>query len=145
MPDLIMIAAEEKLLELELDENPVESFPCMPCLAIHKQARTQLYAYLTGQFFDDAQAMEVLIKELDAYGPFIYQLDDDLVTRIAETEEDDVPDIVEWWAGAAEMDTLGIYDEDLVELLSTFLYNLIHFCLSVRLEPELGFFVYADG
>ena len=99
MPDIILLGSAEKILALEPEENPAESFPCMPCAAIDKTVRSQLYAYLAGIFYDDAQAMEILVGESGPGGPFIYRLDEALVTRLAETDEDRVPEIVKWWSG----------------------------------------------
>ena len=33
---------------------------------------------------------------------------------------------------------------DLQDTLSTFLYNLVHFCMLVRQEPVLSVFIYSD-
>lgn len=145
MPDIIILGSAEKILALEPEENPAESFPCMPCAAIDKTVRSQLYAYLAGIFYDDAQAMEVLVGESGPGGPFIYRLDEALVTRLAETDEDRVPEIVKWWSGGAEMDALGFYDEDPGEMLSAFLFDLIYLCLRAHPEPELDICIYTEG
>ncbi len=145
MPELIFLGSEEQVQEFELDENPVDVFPCMPCLSVHREARAQLYATVCNVFFDEALAFEQLVLEPGPDGPFIYMIDDAVIADLARIEEDDVPSVVERWSDSAEMNSLGVYDTDLTDLLSTFLFNLIHFSMVAGQEEELSVYIFADG
>ena len=145
MPELILLSSEEQILTLEPDENPADIFPVMYCNGIHADARAQLYTSLLGVFFDEAQSLEELCLEMDLYGPFVFRLDQGLMERLADIAEDQVPGVVQEWSRSGEIESLGVYDSDLVELLSTFLFNLIHFCVTARQESELSVYIYSDS
>ena len=145
MPDLMLLGLEEQVLELEAGENPAESFPCMPCQGVHSDTRTQLYAMLMGIFYDEAESLEQLALEFGAEGPYLFKLDVTITERLADIEEDDIETIVGHWSESADMSDMHLGDEDLQEMLSTFLYNLVHFCLLIRQEPVLSVFIYSDG
>ena len=145
MPELMLLGVEEQVLALEIDENPAESFPCMPCEGVHGEMRTQLYAQLLGIFFDEAQSLEQLVLEYGPYGPYVFKLDVTITERLADIEEDDIEQIVTIWAESADVSSLGLGDEDLRDVLGRFLYNLIHFCMLIRQESVLSVFIYSDG
>ena len=145
MPEIMLLGVEEQVLTLEPDENPADSFPCMSCESVHAEMRTQLYAQLLSIFYDDAESLEQLVLELGAEGPYVFKLDVTITERLAEIEEDDIETIVQYWSDSAEMSDLGLADEDLQDMLSRFLYNLMHFCMLVRQEEVLSVFIYSDG
>ena len=136
MPELMLLGSAEQLRDLDPDENPADTFPCFPCEKVHLEARAQLYARLLGIFFDEALALEELVREMGSYGPFVYRLNNRLLDALAATQEDCVAGIADGWAESADMETLGVYDTDLLELLTTFLFNLINFCLTATQEPD---------
>ena len=43
------------------------------------------------------------------------------------------------------MSALNLADEDLQDVLASFLFNLIHFCMLVRQQPVLSVFIFSDG
>ena len=145
MPDSMLLGIEEKVLSLEVDENPADNFPCMPCLGVHAEMRTQLYATLMGVFYDEAESMEQLALEYGPYGPYVFKLDYTITERLAEIEEDDIPGMARIWAESADMSALNLADEDLQDVLASFLFNLIHFCMLVRQQPVLSVFIFSDG
>jgi hypothetical protein len=145
MPELMLLGVEEQVLALEIDENPAESFPCMPCEGVHGEMRTQLYAQLLGIFFDEAQSLEQLVLEYGPYGPYVFKLDVTITERLADIEEDDIEQIVTLWAESADVSSLGLADEDLRDVMGRFLYNLVHFCMLIRQESVLSVFIYSDG
>ena len=144
MPEIILLGDHEEIVALEPDDNPADGFPFMPCNGIHSDIRAQLYASLLGVYFDEAQTLELLVSELTPYGPFIYLLDQQLLERLSRIEEDEVDTLARNWAESGDTESLGVYDTDLIELLTTFLFNLIHFCLLSLNEPELDVVIYSD-
>ena len=144
MPDIMLLGVEEQVLSLEIDENPADNFPCMPCEGIDSEMRTLLYALLMGVFFDDAQSMEQLVLEYDSDGPWVFKLDYTITERLAEVEEDDIEGIALNWSRSGEMSELGLEPSDLNEVLSRFLFNLVHFCMLVRQEEVLSVFIYSE-
>lgn len=144
MPDIMLLAVEEQVLELELDENPANNFPCMPCEGIYPELRKLLYAQLLDIFFDEAETLEQLVLDFGPDGPWVFKLDVTITGRLADIEEDDIDVIARAWSEAGDMAELDLTDSDLQEVLSSFLYNLVHFCMLVRQEPLLSVFVYTD-
>lgn len=141
----MLLGVEEQVLDLEPDENPAEAFPCMPCEGVHSELRYQLYAQLLGIFFDEAESLEQLVLEFSPYGPYVMKLDVTITERLADIEEDDIEAVVRLWASSIESDAIGLVDEDLTDVLSRFIFNLVHFCLLIRQEPVLSVFIYTDG
>lgn len=144
MPDLMLLGIEEQVLELEFDENPADNFPCMPCEGVHSELRTQLYAQLLGIFYEEAASLEQLVLEYGPYGPYVFKLDLTIAERMAEIDEDDIPEIVNYWCESADVSSLNLSDEDLSDVLSRFLYNLVHFCILIRQETVLSVFIYSQ-
>ena len=145
MPDLMLLGIEDQVLELEPDENPGDVFPCLPCEGIQGELRAQLYAQLLGIFFDEADSLEQLTLEFGPYGPYVFKLDITIVEHLAELGEDDIENISASWAESADMSSLHLNDEDLQDVLSRFIYNLMHFCILTRQETVLSVFIYSDG
>lgn len=145
MPDIMLLGIEEQVLDLEPDENPADHFPCMPCEGVHTEMRAQLYSQLMGIFFDEAESLELLVLEFGPYGPYVFKLDFTICERLADVQEDDIEQIAATWAEAADMSSLNLDDEDLREVLSRFLYNLVHFCMLTRQETVLSVFIYSEG
>lgn len=145
MPELMLLGLEDQVLALEIDENPADAFPCMPCEGVHGELRTQLYAQLLGIYFDEAESLEQLVLEFGPYGPYVFKLDVTITDPLAEIEEDDIEGIVRIWSESADVSNIGLADDDLHDVLSRFLYNLVHFCLLIRQEPVLSVFIYSDG
>ncbi len=145
MPDLMLLAVEEQVLKLAPDENPSDAFPSLPCEGVHEELRTLLYAQLLGIFYDEAESLEELTLELSPYGPYLFKLHVTIVERLAELAEDDIDNITALWAESADISSLNLDTEDLEELLSRFIYNLMHFCILTRQERLLSVFIYSDG
>ncbi len=144
MPDIMLLGVEEQVLGLEIDENPADNFPCMPCEGVHSEMRTQLYAFLMDIFFDQAESMEQLVLEYSPEGPWVFKLGYTITQRMAEIEEDDIENIALNWAETGEMSELGLEPSDLQEVLGRFLFNLVHFCMLVRQQSVLSVFVYSE-
>ena len=108
MPEIMLLGIEEQVLELEYDENPANTFPCMPCEGVHTEMRTQLYAQLLGVFYDEAESLEQLVLELGPEGPYVFKLDVTITERLADVEEDDIDSIVQYWAESADMSAMGL-------------------------------------
>ncbi len=144
MPDIMLLAVEEQVLQLELDENPADNFPCMPCEGVYAELRKLLYAQLLGIFFDEAETLEQLVLDYGPDGPWVFKLEVTIAERLADIEEDDIDDIVTHWAEAGDMSALDLSEADLHDTLSSFLFNLVHFCMLIRQEPVLSVFIYTD-
>ena len=141
----MLLGIEEQVLELVPDDNPGDIFPCLPCEGIHRELRAQLYAQLLGIFFDEAESLELLTLEFGPYGPYVFKLDITIVQYLAELAEDDIDNITASWAESSDMSSLHVNDEDQQELLSRFIYNLMHFCILMRQETVLSVFIYSNG
>ncbi len=139
MPDVIFIADRE--LIAETDGSPAEGLPTMHCHSIFQGARAQLYALLTGSFYDEALELEVLVLHGEGSGPMVYELDTRLVDTLANLEEDDTAPLIAPWQETAEIEAISVDDSD----LSDFLFSLIHLCQIARNETDLSVFVLSDG
>lgn len=137
---IIFIASDERVEELELGDNPVDFFPCMPSYGFHRDSRAQLYSLVTGQFLDDAWQMEVLQRGLDDEGPFVYKLDEQLLHRLADLEEDEIGDFAELWQECEEIEALDLEVNDLYE----FLFQYAHFCRTAAADDELGLYIFTE-
>lgn len=144
MPEIMLLGVEEQVLSLEIGDNPADSFPCMPCEGIHTELRTQLYAQLLGIFFDEAESLEQLVLEFGPEGPWVFKLDVNITERLADIEEDDIEQIARHWSESGNMEDLDMEPEDLIDVLSRFLYNLVHFCMLIRQEQVLSVFIYSE-
>ena len=140
----MLLGIEEQVLSLEADENPANHFPCMSCEGIHAELRTQLYAQLLGIFYDEAESLELLSLEFSGDGPWVFKLDYTITDRLSEVEEDDIEIMARHWSDSADMSELGLSPGDLEEVLSRFIYNLVHFCLLSRQEQVLSVFIYSE-
>ncbi len=136
-----MIGSSERIVELEIDENPVDVFPCMNSFGIHEEARAQLYTIVMDLFLDDAMELEPVVRPMTEDGPFIHQMDNDLVETLASKNEDDIEALVAHWVDCVAVEELALDSED----LSDFLFQLVHFCQTARQDEELGVYIYADG
>ena len=145
MAELMLLGIEEQVLELEPDENPGDVFPCLPCEGVHGELRAQLYAQLLGLFYDEAESLEELTLEFGPYGPYVFKLHVTIVEQLAELSEDDIDNIAVSWAESADLSSLNLNTEDLQEVLSRFIYNLMHFCIMTNQEKVLSVFIYSDG
>ncbi|MBO6556943.1 MAG: hypothetical protein JJ934_05945 [Pseudomonadales bacterium] len=144
MPEIMLLGVEEQVLSLEIGDNPADSFPCMPCEGIHTELRTQLYAQLLGIFFDEAESLEQLVLEFGPEGPWVFKLDVNITERLADIEEDDIENIARIWSESGDMEALDLEPGDLIDVLSRFLYNLVHFCMLIRQEQVLSVFIYTE-
>lgn len=144
MPEIMLLGVEEQVLSLEIGDNPADSFPCMPCEGIHSELRTQLYAQLLGIFFDEAESLEQLVLEFGPEGPWVFKLDVTITERLADIEEDDIEGIARLWSESGDMEALDLEPGDLIDVLSRFLYNLVHFCMLIRQEQVLSVFIYTE-
>lgn len=139
MPDFFVIASAEGIAELEADENPAESFPCLLAGEIHREARAQLYAIVERTFVDEAVQMEFYVRDLADDGPYIYQMENQLVTALSYFDEDDVEQLALVW-GEGDLE-LPLEHADLAE----FVFQLIHYCQAVRQGDELNLYVISDS
>lgn len=140
MPELIFLASPERVEDLEIDEDPAHVFPCIHSRGFNDEARAQLYALVTGQFFDEAMELEILSRALTDEGPTVYELDRALVSHLAVLEQDQITDYVALWSECAEIETMGADTDD----LSEFVYLLVNLCQAAVNEEDLGVYVYAD-
>ena len=138
---IILIGSEELVSEFEPDEELTDSFPCMSAQHYPREARAQLYSLVTGTFLDDAWEMEVLAHSVTEDGPYFFKLDDGLVARLADLDEDDIGQYAELWLECEELESLDPEVTDLYE----FLYQLVHFCRTADADDELGIYVFSDG
>ena len=113
----------------------------MSTQGLHRDARAQLYSLVTNSFLDDAWALEVLAHSVTEDGPYFYKLDDSLVMRLAELDEDDIGHYAELWLECEDLESLDPEVTDLYE----FLYQLVHFCRTADADDELGIYVFSDG
>ena len=145
MPEIMLLAIEDQVLELEPDENPANHFPCMPCEGVHAEMRAQLYAQLLGVFYDEAESLEQLVLEFGPYGPYVFKLDVTIAGRLADIADEEIEQITSIWSESADLSDLNLQDDDLQDVLSRFIYNLAHFCMLTRQETVLSVFIYSDG
>jgi len=138
---IIFVGSDESVEELEVDEDPADSFPCLATGPLYRDARTQLYALVTGVFFDEAWDFEVLSYTLTEEGPWIYRLATELVEQLAELDEDTIGEYAELWLECEELESL---DPDLSDLYD-FLYHFVHLCRTALDGEDLGVFVYANS
>ena len=82
---------------------------------------------------DDRQAVDAMVGTRLA------------LVGLAELDEDDIDYISASWAESADMSSLHLLDEHLQDVLSRFIYNLMHFCILMRQETVLSVFIYSDG
>ena len=137
---LLFVADGSSVAEMTADESPANLFPCMSSGVFHQEVRAHLYALVTGQFLDEATAMESLSHSFSYDGPFIYRFNDDLVAALARLEEDRVEDLGRYWQGCAALDCLDLTDSDLHD----FLFQLIHLC-QIAHNDDLNVYAYADN
>ncbi|MEX2490067.1 MAG: hypothetical protein WD356_11150 [Pseudomonadales bacterium] len=140
MPSLIFLASQERVEDLEIDEDPVHTFPCIHSRGFHDEARAQLYALVTGRFFDEAMELECLYRSLSDEGPTVYEFSRELVSRLAALEQDQVTEYVELWSECAEIEAMDTSRDDLNE----FVFLLVNLCQAAVNEDDLGIYVYAD-
>ena len=138
MPEIFLIGAQERIDELEADENPADVFPCMSASSIHAEARAQLYTLVTHSFLDDASQLEPLIRELSEDGPNIHQLKPSLVAQLSTKDENDIEELVSHWIECEPIEKLELDADDLNE----FLFQLVHFCQTVCQGEDLGLYIY---
>jgi hypothetical protein len=138
---IIFVGTAERVDDMELDENPADAFPCMSSQQFHRDARAQLYSLVTGLFFDEAHELEVRYRTLEDDGPYIYQLDESLATKLARLDDDLIGEYAELWQECNEIEALDLTSNDLLE----FMYLLVHFCQTVANDEELAVFIYSDS
>ncbi|MCB1694086.1 MAG: hypothetical protein KDI19_15050 [Pseudomonadales bacterium] len=139
MHQIIFVGSEDEVSDLELDENPADSFPCMSSQQYFRDARAQLYSIVSGVFLDEALEMENVFKALTEEGPFIYRLDREMQEQLARLDEDAIAEYAELWVECEEIEQLDTEVNDLYE----FLYGLVHFCLTAQ-DEDMGVFIYSD-
>jgi hypothetical protein len=138
---LIFLGSDERVEELELDEDPTHLFQCMPASQFDREARAQLYSLVTNSFLEDAAALEVITRSLDDEGPWIYRLDRALLERLASLDEDEIGKFAELWFECEQLEALEPELDDLHE----FMYQLVSFCQAACNEADLGVFVYSNS
>jgi len=139
MPDILVIGSEERIADLEADENPVDTFPCLFAGTIDRETRTQLYAIVTRCFLEDAMQMESSVRSLDEDGPYVYQLEDHLIAAFTDVSEDDIEHLAELWSETGLENPPELFE------LADFIYQFIHFCQTVRNELDLHLYVISDA
>ena len=140
MHQIFFIGHADDLAELEPDENPADAFTCMSSLQFHRDARAQLYALVTGSFVFDAMDMEILDREISVDGPYLYRLDEGLMGRLADLEEDQVEAYAELWMECEDIEVLRLETDDLLD----FMFLLVHFC-QTACNDDLGVYIYSDS
>lgn len=140
MPELIFLGTAERVEELESDEDPAHGFPCIHSRGLHREARAQLYALVTGRFFDEALDLEFAERHLTDEGPVIHALESELVQALAHLDEEDIGRYVDLWMECREVEDLNMEPEDLVE----YVMLLVNLCQAAANEEDLGIYVYAD-
>lgn len=138
---ITFVGSNDLVEQLEPDEDPTDLFPCMSCRQFHREARAQLYSLVTGQFLDDASQLEELHRSLSDDGPWIYRLDADLQSRLADLDEDRIEELAALWMDCEEVESLEADLDDVHE----FMYQLVHFCRVACDDEDLSVFVYAGG
>ncbi|MEX0941567.1 MAG: hypothetical protein WD002_03395 [Pseudomonadales bacterium] len=141
MHQIVFVGSDDEVDELELDESPVDSFPCMSTQQFHREARAQLYSLVTGMFLDDAAQLEEVFRPLTDDGPYIYKLNPDLQEKMSRLEDDDIGELAEQWLLCEDLETLDLEVSDLHE----FMYQFVHFCYTAERGDELAVFIYSDG
>jgi hypothetical protein len=140
MHQIFFIGHQEDVAELEVDENPASSFVCMSSQQFHRDARAQLYALVCGGFLADALEMELLDRELADEGPYLYRLEETLMGKLADLEEDQVEDFANLWTECEEIEALDLDANDLLD----FIFLLVHFC-QTACNDDLGVYIYSDS
>lgn len=140
MHQIFFIGHPDDVAELEIDENPASSFVCMSSQQFHRDARTQLYALVTGDFVAEAFDLEILDRELSEEGPYLYRLESNLMRQLAELEEDQVEEFANLWTECQDIEALGLEVDDLLD----FIFLLVHFCQTAR-NDDLGVYIYSDN
>lgn len=140
MPELIFLGTAERVEELEIDEDPAHAFPCIHSRGLHRDARAQLYALVTGRFFDEALDLEFAERHLTDEGPVIHALERELVQALAGLDEDDIAGYVDLWMECGEVEELDMESDDLIE----FVMVLANLCQAAVNEEDLGIYVYSD-
>jgi len=130
MAQLLFYADSGALIDLEPGESPRGSFVCMHGLGIHIDARAQLYSIVTGEFLQDALALEELVDELGTEATWVSQLPAELVERLSELDEQAIVETANHWMLCEEMESLQISQDDLLD----YLFGLVNLCLSARQE-----------
>jgi len=138
VPEIFLIGAYERIVELEADENPADVFPCMSAATIHAEARAQLYSLLTHTFLEDAMQLEPLVRELSEDGPNIHQLEPSLVEQLSVKDENDIEELVAHWVECEAIEKLELDTDDLNE----FLFQLVHFCQTAYQGEDLGVYIH---
>ncbi len=141
MPDIILIGSPRAIEELDVEENPVDVFPCMNAGSIHTEARALLYCAVTGSFLDDALDLECLVRHLGDEGPVIYGLEESAVHALAALDEDDIEEVVLSWQTSEPLEALAIDSSDLTD----FVFQFVHFCQTALQGDDLGIYFYMDG
>ena len=141
MHQIIFVAEPEQIDDLELDENPADHYPVMSSQEFHRDARAQLYALVTGTFFDEASELEILRRSLTDDGPYIYQLEASTQRSFSRLDEDTLGEFAERWAETEEIELL---DRDVNDLYD-FLYQFAHLCHVATQGEDLGLFIYSDS
>jgi hypothetical protein len=137
---ILFVGSHDAVAELELDESPAERFPCMSSHQYHREARSQLYALVTQCFSDEAYDLEVMHREMQDDGPYLYELTESTVTALASIEEEEATDLAKLWGECAVMESMELDSTDTIE----FLFQLIHFC-QIAYNDNLSLFIYSDG
>ena len=139
MHQIIFVASADSIVDMEPDENPSESYPCMSSQQFHRGARAQLYALVTGEFLQEASEMEYLDLSFSDEGPCIYQLSAKLKDTLARLDEDNVEEIAVLWLQCEEIEALDLETNDLHD----FMFQLVHFC-QIAYNDDLGVYIYSD-
>ncbi len=121
MADFIFVAGPADLASLRPEDDPTELFSCYRMGSIDSPARMQLYSLLTGSFLDDCLAFEQPERELEDLGFDICCLSEEVTTRLAELDEQELKLIRDEWMVCEEIESSPIDEDELLEFL--FLLN----------------------
>jgi len=132
MPEVIFLATEEELVELEDGGKPTDHYICLNTQGFDQDIRLQLYALTMNVFRDEAAALEELTINLTDDGPWVYQLAPAMIERWASMEEDEVEQLCGYWAETNEAEERNLDSEELGE----YLFLLVHFSKNARQEDS---------
>lgn len=138
MEQLLFLAAEGELDQLQVDDNPKDAFTCMNGLGIDSEMRAQLYSLISGDFLDDCLLLEEPLQPQSEEGASITRLPRTLTQQIAALTDDELADVVVNWSECSDLEATDLCQDD----LSEYLYVLTNLCQNAMLEVDLSIYTY---
>lgn len=138
MEQLLFLAAEGELDQLQLDDNPKDGFICMNGLGIDFEMRALLYSLISDDFLDDCLLLEEPLRPQSEEGPSITRLPRALTQQIAALTDDELADVVVNWSECSDLESTDLCQDD----LSEYLYTLTNLCHNAMQEADLHIYTY---